>query len=137
MKALEVTREQFDEFKKLQVKRRWDWPATFSTNSRGSIWPYVTNGRTPEYDRTDVRGVSPLLDEIADRYTALREEGGRFFIGWNGAFWRSGDDDHLHKIVCWEDMRPPIRQTSIDDLPEYLRSAFQAQQKKVENQRMN
>ena len=116
MKVLEITREQFDGFKKLQVKKRWDWPATFSTNSKGPIWPYVTNGRTPEKDRNDVRGVSPLLDEIADRYTAMREEGGRFFIGWNGAFWRSEKDDRILTVACWEDMRPPIKQLTYAEL---------------------
>jgi len=115
MKALEITRDQFDEFKKLQVKKRWDWPATFSTNSQGSIWPYVTNGRTPIEDRNNVRGESPLLDEIADRYTTMREEGGRFFIGWNGAFWRSENDDRPQTIVSWKDMRPQQRQLTLSE----------------------
>jgi hypothetical protein len=105
VKTLEITPEQFKKFKELQVKKRWDWPATFSTNAQGSIWPYVTNGRTPEENRTDVRGDSPLLDQVADIYTALREEGGRFFIGWDGAFWRSANDDRPKTIVSWPDMR--------------------------------
>jgi len=100
MKTLEITKEQFDEFKRLQVKKRWDWPASFSTNIRGAIWPFVTNGRTPLEDRNDVRGVSPLLDRVADIYTALREEGGRFFIGWKGAFWSAQDGDK--PIILWD-----------------------------------
>ena len=68
MKSLEITRAEFDKFKELQIRKRWDWPATFSTNARGAIWPYVTNGRTPLQDRIDVRGLSTLLDQVADIY---------------------------------------------------------------------
>ena len=107
MKTLEITREQFDQFKSLQLRKRWDWPATFSTNPQGAIWPYVTNGRTPVEDRANVRGISPLLDEVADRYMAMRENGGRFFISWSGAFWRSEDGNCLQTIVDWKDMSPP------------------------------
>jgi hypothetical protein len=118
MKELEITREQFDEFKRLQVKKRWDWPATFSTNSKGPIWPYVTNGKTRQEARNDIRGISPLLDQVADIYTARREEGGRFFIGWDGAFWRSGNDASLQTIASWKDMRPPIKQLTWAELRE-------------------
>ena len=121
MKEIEITREQFDEFKRLQVKKRWDWPATFSTNSHGSIWPYVTNGKTQLEDRTDVRGESRLLDEIADRYTAIREDGGRFFIGWDGAFWRSENDDRPQTIVRWNDMRTPVKQPTYTQLRQMQR----------------
>ncbi len=83
-----ITLAEFQEFCRLQAKRRWDWPATFSTNSRGDIWPYVRNGYTPPAERENVRECSRLLDRIADLYKGQREEGGRFFINEVGVFWK-------------------------------------------------
>ncbi|HVU47574.1 MAG TPA: hypothetical protein VHD85_15695 [Terracidiphilus sp.] len=60
----------------------------FSTNPDGDIWPYIRNGYISDIDRKNVRGYSPLLDQIADIYLTVREEGGRFFIDDKGAFWK-------------------------------------------------
>jgi hypothetical protein len=84
-----ITRVQFQEFRDLQQKRRWDWPATFSVNCNGDIWPCVRNGVTPVNERIDVKEFSPILKWVAEVYTAIRPEGGRFFIGDDGGFWKS------------------------------------------------
>ena len=121
MKTIEITRKQFDEFKQLQVRKRWDWPATFSANPAGQIWPYVTNGPTPDEKRDYVQGVSTLLDQVAAIYTAHREEGGRFFIGWKGAFYRSEDDDSERQIILWDfgvDLQPAKNQQTYKELRE-------------------
>src|SRR5690242_6064342 len=80
MDRIEIKRDDLEEFKRLQVRRRWDWPAVFSTNCHGEIWPFVQYGYTPGQNREDVRGLSRLLDSVADEYLRLREGGGRFFI---------------------------------------------------------
>jgi hypothetical protein len=77
---LPLSRQEFEELKALQRKKRWDWPATFSTNAKGEIWPYVTHGWTRIDDRQDVSGLSSVIDEIARLYINLRSDGGRFFI---------------------------------------------------------
>ena len=109
MKPREVTREDFDKFKELQVRKHWFWPAKFSTNANGDLWPWVTNGKTPKELRIDVRRESPLLDEVAGRNRSLRNEGGRIFINYEGAYWRTERDDDLHLIVAWrfaDEVRP-------------------------------
>jgi hypothetical protein len=53
--TLTLTQDAFDHLKALQRKKRWDWPATFSTNCRGDIWPFATRGYTPEKEREELR----------------------------------------------------------------------------------
>jgi hypothetical protein len=41
---LDITETDFADLKALQIRHRWDWPAVFSTNPQGDIWPFVTRG---------------------------------------------------------------------------------------------
>ena len=50
------------------IKVCWDWPAVFSTNNRREIWPFVTNGYTPEENRKQVRGESRVIDALRETY---------------------------------------------------------------------
>ena len=79
--VLKCAPQQVMALRSLQVKRRWDWPAIFSTNDRREIWPRTTNGWTPLSDRREVRGLSPILDQVADILLDRKPEGGRFFMG--------------------------------------------------------
>ncbi|MGA7832143.1 MAG: hypothetical protein WCA21_14385 [Terracidiphilus sp.] len=119
MEVHEITREEFDEFRRLQIRRDWIWPAKFSTNIYGELWPWVTNGKTPIELRKDVRGLSPLLDEVGRLYRMSRNEGGRIFINYEGAFWRSEDDDRpVNPILRWtfaDDVRPVKKQRTYSD----------------------
>ena len=86
--TLSLTRDEFDEFIRLQKKRRWDWPAVFSANEHGDVWPFVRYGYTYKRERTQVRGISRIIDAVAEEYIKTRSEGGRFFIDDNGAFYK-------------------------------------------------
>ena len=131
MNAHEITRQEFDEFRKLQVRKDWIWPAKFSTNINDELWPWVTNGKTPIELRKDVRGLSPLLDEVARKYRDIRVEGGRIFINYEGAFWRSEDDDRpVNLIVRWKfanEVRPVSKQPTYSE----LRSQSAAKREKI------
>ena len=86
---IEITRNEFQEFRELQRRHRWDWPAAFSTNRQSEIWAYITNGHTPfELREKNLRNVSPMLDIIANKYLMARPEVGRFFIDERGAFYK-------------------------------------------------
>jgi hypothetical protein len=85
---LSLTRSDFDFLRSLQRRRLWDWPAVFSTNPRGDIWPFATSGYTPAKDREEVRGLSPVIDQVADLLVKVRSDGGRFFIDDFGAFYK-------------------------------------------------
>jgi len=87
--TLTFTRKEYDWLRSLQRKKRWDWPAIFSTNARGDIWPYVRHGWTPEHEREEVRGLSTVIDQVADIYLTVRSDGGRFFIDDNWACYKS------------------------------------------------
>jgi len=107
MKTRKITHAEFQEFKDMLIKRRSDWPAVFSTNSNGELWPWVCNGPTPELVRKDVRELSEILDEVANTYTATREEGGRIFIGNEGAYWKD-KSLKMHPILIWEFVGPEL-----------------------------
>jgi hypothetical protein len=99
--VLTITRAEFDHLKALQLKKRWDWPAVFSVNNRCDIWPFVTRGWTPEQEREPVRGLSRVVDEVAERYLSERCDGGRFFVDDLHAFWKCEIDDSRHVIVIF------------------------------------
>ena len=91
-RVIEIHRSELEDFKRLQVQQRWDWPATFSISPKGTIFPFCGYGHTPEIVRTDVRGFSPLLDQIGDDFLAERDGGGcggRFFISYEGVYYRN------------------------------------------------
>jgi hypothetical protein len=73
-------------FRKCQLKVRRDWLAVFSTNEYGEVWPYVTRGLTPTYDRLELERKIPKIGEISKAYLQYRPEGGRFFINQCGAY---------------------------------------------------
>lgn len=39
METVVIGRDELEEFRRLQLKRPWDWPAVFSANRRGKIGP--------------------------------------------------------------------------------------------------
>jgi hypothetical protein len=100
-KIFPITRNQFQEFRDLQIKYRWDWPATFSTNPNGDVWPWIKKGYTPVQLREKVNGLSTLLDKVAHEYSLAREECGRFFIDQSGAFWKTEDGRKI-QFVKWD-----------------------------------
>ena len=88
MEPILVSRPDLEDIKRLQIKPRNDWPAVFSTNVHGEIWPFATYGYTYGSDRVDVRGFSNVINVVAERYREIRPEGGRFFIDATGAFYK-------------------------------------------------
>ena len=91
--TLAFTRDEFDELVQLQKRRRWDWPAVFSTNEYGDIWPFTTYGWTPDLQREQLRDISKIIDAVAAIYRLkVRPEGGRFFIDEHGAFYKNEDE---------------------------------------------
>jgi RNase P subunit RPR2 len=91
MQTVCITREDFDKLKQLHEIHLWDWPAVFSTNCHREIWSPPGRGYTHGQDREELRGLSNILDAVADAYISVRPEGGRFFIGERGAFYKTED----------------------------------------------
>ena len=98
---LSLTQAEFDDLKTLMRMKRWDWPAVFSTNNRREIWPFVTNGYTPEENRKQVRGESRVIDEVADFYLKVRNDCGRFFIDDLGAYYKNADIGEGLNLFVW------------------------------------
>ena len=53
----------------------------------------------PRTEREPVRGLSRVIDEVADRYLSERSDGGRFFIDDRHAFYKSETGDSRHLIA--------------------------------------
>lgn len=56
------------------------WPAVYSCNKHGQVWPFATWCRTPESRRRYLQGAIPLLDDVVDAVLSARPQGGRFRI---------------------------------------------------------
>ena len=76
-----------------------DWSATFSCNTHGETWPFVTHGYTPEHTRLNLQGQSRLLDQIVS--CVLKEEplGGRFRIDSQGVYLVGAGDRRIARFV--------------------------------------
>ena len=88
MIVIELRTEDFDVFKEVQVKPRWDWPACFSTNSRGERWPGVTHELTlkpTDYTLTDS---CPSWTRLSRRTCFNARRVVVFFLSDQGAFYR-------------------------------------------------
>lgn len=72
----------------LAGSHRRDWPVVVSANCLDHVWSFVTWGWTPFSLRNDLRGVSPILDALAEVYGKARSERGRVFINREGAFYK-------------------------------------------------
>ena len=105
-RTLPVTDDEFAQLKQLQIRFRWDWPAVFSTNLRRDLWPWVTYGYTDWSDRQQLRGLSKILDVVADVCLAERidDGGGRFFVNDDGAFYKK-EDGELVQFVTFQRTR--------------------------------
>jgi len=88
MKQIRITPQELAQLKALQIKHRLDWPAVFSANECGQIWPFVTRGFTRHQSREELRGISRILDNVADKYETARAGMGRFFIDETGAYYK-------------------------------------------------
>ena len=141
MKRIRINEAELDKFSELQnpKKKPKDCHAAFSTNPSEDTWSFATWGLTPKQLREEVRNRSPKLDQVFGIFIELpdkRPKGGRFFIDWEGVYWKDRDLEK-HRFVDWEFEGPRrirSKPISIDDLPENLRGAFKVQQEKTGNQ---
>ena len=86
MRTRHMTVAEFKFLRDVQIKPRWGWPATFSCNGRGRVWPSTRFGPTPEHEREAMNGVRALLDEVVEDVLYVRSSGGRFHINDRGVF---------------------------------------------------
>ena len=91
MEIIILSREEFEEFRDVQIRPRADWPATFSCNKSHEVWPFHNFGPTGWKIYLD--GQIPRLDEIVRIVLNDRSEGGRFFVNDNGVFVKLNRDD--------------------------------------------
>ena len=101
MDWLELSQEEFDEFRWRQIRPRADWPAAFSCNYKREVWPFVSYGLTYDEHRRHLKGEIELLDEIVEGVLAERPSGGRFFLNDRGVFLDAEGNEslfHFHII---------------------------------------
>ena len=86
MSTFRMSQSEFEDFRDVQIKPRADWPATFSCNQHGQVWPFVVYGYTQEDERLYMENQFTLLDDIVKDVLDVRPEGGRFHLNDRGAF---------------------------------------------------
>ena len=87
MRYITLAFNEFEQFRDVQVKRRWDWPATFSCNPSGEVWPTPGYGLSKYEDKIYLsRRGYPTLHRIVGAFLSVRPEGGRFHIKDEGVF---------------------------------------------------
>ena len=98
VEILLVSSEELEVLREVQIKPKWGWPARFSCNEWGQVWPFTTSSRTPESDRVHLEGVFPLLDQIVQRVVWITRtrgkypRGGRFLVHDEGVVLADGDE---------------------------------------------
>jgi hypothetical protein len=110
--------------RELQIIKRNDCHAVFSTNLKEIPWPFVTTKRTPEHLREYLRNQSPILDQIISIFVEIREStnGGRFFIDHEGVYWKDLEK-HTHRFIEWdskEKLQYDLRSTQVSSYSEYI-----------------
>ncbi len=81
---IDLAGDQFAEMVEVQLKRWRDWPARFSCNPRGHVWPTPSLGYSSPADRERLDGTFPVLDRLAQIVVEARPLGGRFFVCEHG-----------------------------------------------------
>jgi hypothetical protein len=105
MKTIRINKVEFDKLRELQVKKRNDCHAAFSTNLSEIPWPFVTFGLTPEQLREKIRTVSPILYRLVGNFIEIRPPGGRFFVDDKGAYWKDAQK-RRHRFLDWKPDEP-------------------------------
>jgi hypothetical protein len=91
LKKLKIAREDWVLLRSIQGAQRADCQAAFTVTPSGQIWPFRSNGNTPEdFREVDARGTFDFLDQMADELLPRREFGGRFLVNDTGAYYRLG-----------------------------------------------
>jgi hypothetical protein len=89
VETLIVNLHNLDNLARLQIMDRSDWKLTFSVDNLGS-YPQVRWGRTPLEERIYKQGPD-LFEQIANSARSIRQSKGRFFVSYDGVFYKEND----------------------------------------------
>ena len=69
MEEIILARKEFKWFRDVQIKPRWDWPATFSCNKDRDVWSPPGYGYTPPEGRIPLeKSKYPVLHKIVESF---------------------------------------------------------------------
>jgi hypothetical protein len=114
--SIPITADEFKVLESLVSLRKNKANAIFSTNWHDELWPSTRRGKTPISERQDVVGYSPVLDQLAQKYRAWRDEGGKIFINRTGAYRKIGPVGEIKReyFVHWRWVGDPPKPNSPD-----------------------
>ena len=95
---LPISWSDFEDFRDVQIKPRHLWPATFSCNGRGKVWPYTGPGYSNPSQMNYMGGLFPLLDEIVRLALEIDSDGKRFTVNDRGVF--LADAAYYYRQIC-------------------------------------
>jgi hypothetical protein len=138
MMQVEITRAEFEEIRMLHTEENRRIPVSFSTNSDEDVW-LSPEQPVPPPDRVHVKHRSKRLDSVARILISCRPDreraGGKFFIDWEGAFYKD-ENANVQRFVSWKSDEPlqiPIKPVSRSEMLAQI--ASKQAQKQVESRR--
>ena len=76
-----VTSGELEELRQTQINPPGRWPARFSCNKDGAVWPYMKIGLTPKKHRIPLKNRIYLLDEIVEFVIEETQAMGKYPLG--------------------------------------------------------
>lgn len=98
MREIRISLKDVAELMQLQKTEKWESLAVFSANSYESSWAGTTYGHTPIEVREELTDVSPVLNQIKHLFLGQREQGGRFFIKLDGAYFKNKEKQEIQFV---------------------------------------
>ena len=83
--VMSIAGSDLDDLMALQIRGWSDWPARFSCNHFGTIWPCPGRGYSGPLPNIPTQE-NPILRFVTHRTLKLRRRGGRMFICEHGAW---------------------------------------------------
>ena len=90
-----------------QVRDWRDWPARFSCNPRGDVWPTPSLGYSRLDDRQPLAGCFSVLDQTVELVLNVRPLGGRFFLCEHGVWTTHEDFERKVQVARFDLSSPP------------------------------
>ncbi|MCZ0940670.1 MAG: hypothetical protein OXJ55_18640 [Caldilineaceae bacterium] len=109
MEIIPVSPRELADLREVQIRPRWGWPARFSCNESGRVWPFTRLSRTPESERVYLEGAFPILDQIVQRVVRITKtrgkfpSGGRFLVDDEGVVLADGDEQIIEFLFEEDD----------------------------------
>lgn len=107
---IRITAEQYLDLKILTIRRNNNADAIFSETTNHEVFASTRFGKCPKSERALIEGIGEILREIVRSMGRYRQNGGRFFVNPEGAYWKAAkgkSGDPRIRFAKWKWMNDP------------------------------